>query len=211
MSKGKSMLTEVNRKRVLADLARCPALYGEGKLQEARDLAENIADYAKRMGVESSHLLWHRAILADYASDFEAALRHIMAAAALDPLDGNVARSMDIIVDRARTALTAPDRDLDDEGTPVLHKLLVKATGADEACHLALAAHLNATGKHTRALAVVDAVLTLSPTNQAAWNLKAAIAREVGDIETAVRADAEAEACTPCSIPFFDTAVSAQA
>ena len=207
----KSRLTETNRRAVLADLRKCPELHAQGKLQEARDLAENIAEYAKRMGVESAHLLWHRAILADYASDFEAALRHIMAAAALDPFDGNVARSMDIIVDRARTALTAPDRDLDDASTPVLHKLLVKANGADEACHLALAAHLNASGKHTRALAVVDAVLTLSPTNQAAWNLKATIAREVGDTETALKADAEANACTPCSIPLFDTAVSAQA
>ena len=207
----KSRLTEANRRAVLADLARCPALYGEGKLQEARDLAENVAEYAKRMGVESAHLLWHRAILADYASDFESALRHIMAAAALDPLDGNVARSMAIIVDRARTALTAPDRDLDDESTPVLHRLLVKASGADEACHLALAAHLNASGKHTRALAVLEAVLTLCPTNQAAWSLKATIAREVGDTDAALKADAEAAACAPCSIPLFDTAVVAQA
>ena len=207
----KSRLTEANRKAVLADLRKCPELHAQGKLQEARDLAENVAEYAKRMGVESAHLLWHRAILADYASDSEAALRHIMAAAALDPLDGNVARSMEIIVDRARTALGAPDRDLDDASTPALHKLLVKANGADEACHLALAAHLNATGKHGKALSVVEAVLTLSPTNQAAWNLKAAIAREVGDTETALKADAEAHACTPSSIPLFDTAAIAQA
>ena len=36
-------LTDANRKAVLADLRKCPELHAQGKLQEARDLAENIA------------------------------------------------------------------------------------------------------------------------------------------------------------------------
>ena len=207
----KSKLTEANRKAVLADIRKCQELHSEGKLKEGRDLAEGMADYAKRMGVQSAHLLWVRAILADYAGDHEPALIHILAAAATDPLDPNIARSEGIILDRARTALGAPDRDLDDPATPRIHKLLVKAGASDDACHLALAAHLNFKGKPAQALAVVDAVLTLSPTNQAAWSLKAVISRKVGDNEAALTADAEAAACVPCSIPSFDGAVVAQA
>ena len=204
----KSKLTEANRKAVLADIRKCQELHSENKLKEGRDLAEGMADYAKRMGVQSAHLLWVRAILADYAGDHEPALIHIAAAAATDPLDPNIARSEGIILDRARTALGAPDRDLNDPATPRIHKLLVKAGAADDACHLALAAHLNFKGKHAQALAVVDAVLTLSPTNQAAWNLKAVIAQATGDKDMAVKASAEAAACAPSSIPFYDGAMA---
>lgn len=196
-------LTPEARRLMVADLARVHEHGERREYAEAKKLALKVAGGLAWAGVASPHLTWLLAVLSDYAGEPEAAFKFITEAVVMDPLEPNIQKSFDIIVDKLRRMLIDPDRDLTDESTPRLHAMLVEAGKADELVHLAMARHLTEVGRGEDAMKLVEAVLLLSPACRDAWVVKATLAKKLGLIDEAIAAEAEASALDGGPVPLF--------
>lgn len=191
----KGKLTPEARRLMAADVARVHE-YGERhEYADGKALALKVRGGLDLAGVVSPHVCWLLAVLCDDLGELEEAFKYITEATALDPLEPGIAHSFSIITDRIRAALIDPEHDLADEATPRLHGLLVQANKADELVHIAMARHLAEVGKGDEALALLDAVVLLSPACRDAWVVRSIIAKNLGRHEEAAVAHAQAVAC----------------
>lgn len=195
MPKLKGKLTSEVRRMMLADMRRAHELVNERDYSEAKKVVEKVAAGLAWANARSAHVIWALAVVNDYLGDLGEALKHIMEAIRMDPLEPAITRSFDIITDKLRHALIDAERDPSDETTPGLYAVLVQADRADDMVHVAMARHLDAVGKAAEAMKLLDAVVLLSPACRDAWLLKAAVARNLGLVEEAVAAEVEAVAC----------------
>jgi hypothetical protein len=207
----KGKLTGEARRLMLNDMKHVHELVGEQKYDEALKLTENVFAGLNWAGVQSVHVRWALAVINDYRGEGEAAFKHIMEAARMDPLDPTVVRSFDIITDKLRRSLLDPSRDLADESTPRLHAMLVEAGKADELVHVAMARHLAETGRGEQAMKLLDAVTTLTPDCRDAWVVKAMLASKLGMAELAATAEQVARACEFTNAPVFGAPGPAEA
>lgn len=196
-------LTPEARKLMLADLARVHEHGERREYEEAKKLALKVAGGLALAGIASAHVSWLLAITNDYLGEVEEAFRYISEAMRMDPMEPSIEKSFGIITDRIRRTLIDPDRDLADESTPRLHRMLVEAGKADELVHLAMARNLAEVGKGDEAMKLVEAVLLLSPACRDAWVAKAMLAKKLGLVEEAVAAEAEASSLDGGPVPLF--------
>jgi tetratricopeptide (TPR) repeat protein len=147
---------------------------------------------AKRLGFESAYLSWVIAVTHDEMGALEMAWEEIEKSVAADPLSLPARRSFEIIADRVRAALRAPDREVGDPSTPRLYGMLVRAGEADMGAHVAMARHELAAGRSAEARGLAGAVVKLYPASREAWKLLADVARAQGDEVTAASAELEA-------------------
>lgn len=191
----KGKLTPEARRLMAADVARVHEHGERREYVEGKALAMKVRGGLDLAGVASAHVCWLLAVLCDDLGEMEEAFKYILEATALDPLEPGVTRSFGIITDRIRRALIDPERDPADDSTPRLHAMLVEAGKADELAHVAMARHLGEVGKGDEALALLDAVVLLSPGCRDAWVVKAVLAENLGRHEEAAVAQAQAVAC----------------
>lgn len=191
----KGRLTPEARKLMVADVARVHEHGERREYAQGKALALKVRGGLDLAGVASPHVCWLLAVLSDDLGEQEEAFRYITEATALDPLEPGIIRSFDIITDRIRRALIDPERDLADESTPRLHGMLVQAGKADELAHIAMGRHLAEVGKGDEALALLDAVVLLSPGFRDGWVAKAIVAKSLGRHEEAAVAHAQTIAC----------------
>lgn len=188
-------LTPEARRLMVADVARVHEHGERREYAEGKALALKVRGGLDLAGVTSPHLCWLLAVLSNDLGELEEALKYITEATALDPLEPGIIRSFEVITNRIRQALIDPERDVADESTPRLHGMLVQAGKADELAHIAMARHLAEVGKGDDALALLDAVVLLSPTCRDAWVVKSIVAKNLGRDEEAAVAHAQAIAC----------------
>jgi tetratricopeptide (TPR) repeat protein len=196
-------LTPDARKAMLADLAKVHEHGERREYADAKTLALKVKAGLAWAGVRSPHIEWLLAVCSDYLGEVEEAFHYITEAMTLDPLEPSVQKSFDIIANRLRGMLLDANRDLADDSTPRLHRMLVEAGKADELVHLAMARHLAEVGKDAEAMKLVEAVLLLSPTCRDAWLAKATLAKKLGLADEAVAAEAEASACDGEPVRLF--------
>lgn len=173
-----------------------------GEYAEARDAFLAMRAKAKKLGIESQFLAWGLAVAYDNLGELELAYASISEAMSVDPLSPQTQQSFEIISNRIRSTLADEARDPADPSTERLYKLLMAAGEADLPSHLAMARHLAATQRLPEAMRLMDAVTALAPVSKDGWLQKAAIARALGDLELAMRCDAEAAAISPLLVPY---------
>jgi tetratricopeptide (TPR) repeat protein len=183
-------------------ISRAHTANEEGRLKEALELMQGALERCKRLGVNSAFVVYHLAVAADVAEEFEMAFNYIVQAIAEDPISRPFRHSFDIISGRIRTSLANPARGLDDPSTPRLYDLLVRTGEADVASHLVMARHLGAVGDLARALTLAAAVTTLNPTDRDAWLCRSQLAQKAGQAELATTCAAEAAALEGDPVPF---------
>lgn len=202
MSKNRKVPAE-KRAELREEMGRIHDLVNQKQYVEAKKLAEKVAAGCAFYGAQSAHVTWALAVVNDYLGEVEEAFRFISEAVRLDPLEPNIMRSFDIVTGHIRHILLSPDRDPADESTPRLHAMLVEAGEADEVVHLALVRHLGEVGKDAEAMKLVDAVVLLAPGCRDAWATKAMLAKNLGLLEDAIAAEAEAAALDGGPVPLF--------
>jgi len=189
--------------RILGGLSEAQDLMDARDYEKARDLLLEVEVDIQRASIRSAHVHWLLGITLDNLGDLPMALSHIEKAIELDPLAVPFHRSFDIVTNRIRASLVAPERDPGDESTPRLYELLVRSGEADTGCHVAMARHHLHAGELDEAMRLLVAVTTLDPLHHEAWVLTAALARKAGDAELAERAEIEAAATSgKAPVPF---------
>ncbi len=159
-----------------------------GEHAEARRGLAALRAECLRAGLASAHLSWMMAAACDGLGEWEAALTHAREALDQDPLALPYRRSYALILEHVREALADEDRTAGDPTTPRLYALLVEAGTVDAASHLAMARwHLHH-GEPAGARRILEALVTLSPSHGAAWQLLAESSRAMGDEARAVEA-----------------------
>lgn len=158
----------------------------------AMQVFRSVLVEAERLGIDSAYLRWVVAVTHDELGALEMAWEEMEKSIAADPLSLPARRSFEIIADRVRAALRAPDRAVDDASTPRLYAMLIRAGEADLGAHVAMARFELATGRVAEARALADAVVRLFPASREAWSLLADVARAQGDAVTAASAGLEA-------------------
>jgi len=142
------------------------------------------------------------AIALDEMGELEMAWKELEKAMRADPLALPLRHSFEIVANRVRAALVAPDRAAGDPSTPRLYGLLVQAGEADLGAHIAMARYELASGQPAGARERAVAVTKLFPASKEAWKLLAEVARAQGDDLTAAGAELEA-ASTAALEPLF--------
>lgn len=193
---------DVRMRSYVADSNRVSELLDGGQHADAKALALDLRERARKIGLESGYVSWALAVACDYLGELEMAFTTIVEAVRLDPLNPACQRSFELIAHHLRTALADPERAAGDPSTPRLYDLLVGAGEADVPSHLAMARWLAHGGRTGDALRLLDAVTLLAPISRDAWEAKAAIARAAGDAELGARCDAEAAAIGLAPLPF---------
>ncbi|MFT3912667.1 MAG: tetratricopeptide repeat protein [Anaeromyxobacteraceae bacterium] len=158
----------------------------------AMQVYRSVLVEAERLGVDSAYLRWVVAVTHDELGALEMAWEELEKSIAADPLSLPARRSFEIIADRVRAALRAPERAVDDPSTPRLYALLIRAGEADLGAHVAMARFELAAGRAAEARGLADAVVRLFPASREAWSLLADVARAQGDAVTAASAGLEA-------------------
>ena len=182
------------RRAFLRDVHRADALLQERRLDEGRAILLGLRDALARKGLQSAEVIWSLAVAADCGNDQVEALRLITEALALDPLSKGINNSLEIIAGRVKAALASKDWTVTEPSTPALYRLLVDVGEADEETHVAMARFYAAAGEADAALALLEATTTVFPGCREAWAEKAAVARRLGDVAAAERADLEVAA-----------------
>ena len=189
-------------REVLWEVHRAQKLLEETDYAEARDLFLQLRARATKLGLRSAYLLWGLAGAYDNLGELELAFSTMSEAVNLDPFNPTTQRSFDVISGRLRAALADASRSADDPSTPRLYQMLLGAGEADVPSHLAMARHLFAAGDQVGALRLLDAVTLLAPVSRDAWVLKGVFARGMGNLELAVRCEAEAATIAAADVPF---------
>lgn len=190
-------------------MARGRELVERHEFEEARQVYQKLRASCARQGTKSAHLAWGLAVACDGVGDYEAAMEYVREAIELDPLAIPYQRSYEVIVDRIRKALADESLAAGDPVVPRLYQLLMRAGEGDVASHLAMARHHMHTGDHAAAMKLLDALTTLAPASQEAWAYKANVARALGDLSAASRADIEAAALAIDAAYLFNQQVKA--
>lgn len=200
--------------QLLAEARRAFYLRDQRQLPEALRTCRTVIERARALGVECPEMLYTAACLALETGDREASIAYAMEAVRADPLSPPCRLVLDRAAASIRDDLADDDREPDDESTPRLHALLVRAGKADPRSHVALARHLAHAGDTAEALALLAAVTRLSPTLREAWALRGELALATGDLalaeECAVESAAACEGHARDPVPFV-TAPFAQA
>ena len=163
---------------------------------------QEVADRARKLGIDTSWASWGLAICNDNLGDIGMAFENMRDALRVDPLNLGKQATYDQIVQHLRAALASPDLADDDPATPEVYGQLLRAGEADVGAHLAMARHLAAAGEHAVAMELLEAVTRLNPGHRQAWERKAAAARSLGDAALAGRCDVEAAGCAGSGDPF---------
>jgi len=197
---------------LLAEVRRAYQLREQRRYGEALPIVRAALERAAALGLVSSELHYTASFLS-LELDPEAALLHAMEAVRLDPLSPPCRTALDHTAARVRAELAGDDREPDDESTPRLHALLVRAGKADPRSHLALARHLAHGGDVSGALALLAAVTPLAPTLAEAWALRGELALATGDLALAERCSLESavaacEGHAPAVVPFLSAPVA---
>jgi tetratricopeptide (TPR) repeat protein len=150
---------------------------------------------AKRIGIRTPEVCLQSSIACDYAardalsagdcdqavSHFENALRLVAEACELDPLNPQAARS-NLVIRNVVVAALKSSKLKEDLASGVKVWEALRATGdIDAETHVIGAELAAATGATDKALAVMEAVCTLNPSDQAAWKVYRRIAEDAGD------------------------------
>ncbi len=151
-----------------------------GRHVEARSILKQAQVHAAEAGVVSPQLLWQLAVQCDYAGFPEEALTHVVTLLNVDPLSGAGIASARIISARVREVLTDPTRAADDPSTPISYGRLVELGEADTGSHLAIARHHAAAGRIEKAIAILDALVTIEPRNRDVWRALSALGKDSG-------------------------------
>lgn len=178
-------------KQLLGDMVRARELTEQQSFEEARAAYLRLRTQCSRRGLRSAHVAWSLAVVSDGLGELEAALAYIREATEIDPLAIPYQRSYDVIVERIRRELGDESRLPDNPATPRLYELLLGVGEGDARSHLAMARWHHARGECTHALRILEAVTTLAPAFRPAWQLKAAVSRELGRDELATQAEVE--------------------
>ena len=109
---------------------------------EILEAYRHLLGRAEAAGIRSVEVLYCAASAAHRTGDVAGGLEYILLAVALDPISPMLRRALEFHAGRAQAALAEKSREPDDESTPLLHGLLVRAGKADPRSHVALARHL---------------------------------------------------------------------
>jgi tetratricopeptide (TPR) repeat protein len=178
-------------------------LLRQRKFTELRERLLEVRAELRAAGLSSAFVSWRLAIVHDDLGDLAAALAFVNEALHDDPVAEPFNDSKAIIINRIRDALCDEPHPPGEGSADDLYELLASESAADDACHLAMARVLVARGDVGRAVAILDALVLLSPACADAWTLKASLARSAGDDAAAVRYEAEAAAASVRSGPAF--------
>jgi tetratricopeptide (TPR) repeat protein len=188
LSKRRNTLTASRRDALLGEIRQAQEQLHSNPAEALAKLA-TISAEAAEAGIVSVHVLLGQAIASDYALDFWNAWKFITKAMTIDPLNPGVENSFGIIANRMRVAIAINPTD---DATPKLYRLLLRASTCDETSHVAMAKYLDHSGKGEEALHLLDAVTTTAPASRDAWTMKAIIAKNLGKLDLAAEASAEA-------------------
>lgn len=175
-------------RQLKASMQHAQQLGEQGRHHEAKTMLREARARCQALGIESAQLTWGLAVAADYSGCPEEALQYIVEVMRMDPLSTAGAQSLNIVVGRVRAALSDPERDPAHDTTPQSFALLLEIGEADTNAHVAMARHLAATGKEARALATLEAVVTLEPGNEDAWRALANVSWRCGRSDLSHRA-----------------------
>ncbi len=190
MKKGTVPMVSSELKPILALITEGNQLGEQGRHEEARRLFLEAYRQCQRLGVRSTQLLCLLAVCHDYLGEVEKALVFIREHQCLDQLSLAGLKSQGIIAGHAREALSDPGRAADAADTPRLYRLLVEIGEADIGSHLAMARHDTHAGRHAQALLLLEAVVTLAPTSEEAWQAMVTAAKASGRRDLLQRATA---------------------
>ena len=121
----------------------------------------------------------------------------------LDPLSSGGFASFEIIANQLRLSLASPARPVDAADTQQLDALLLETGTADNTSHIAMARHLAAAKRNDSALSILEAVIRLDPTCEAAWAELLPIAEQAGKEELAEHARLSMESLRTERRPSF--------
>lgn len=209
MSKRVGTVPREKRREVLSYVQKMHEHADAGRYDDALKCGTAALHICAWHGVQSLHLLWALAVVMDNQGKPDEAFPLIMDAIRLDPADPRIDRSFKIICGRLRARII--EADPADTMIPRFYDLLVMAHRADDACHLAAAKHYDQTGEPEAALRILDAITVLSPGCREAWIFKAAVARKLGDVDGAIRAEAQAQGSSGTAPTIFGMSPTAEA
>jgi len=192
----------INIEQILDRMRRLDQLIEDRQLDDALELALKIEAAVTRAGIRSAHVTWTIGVIYDYRQEPELAFARLQDALSMDPFALPFRHSVQLISNRIRAALRAPERPAGDPSTLRLWELLARAGQADDGAHVALGRFHLATGNDLEALRILVAVTALFPACKDAWALQAVVAAKLGDHQLAERAAAEAALLGAEPIPF---------
>jgi tetratricopeptide (TPR) repeat protein len=173
-------------------LSRASSAIDAHDLSRAREELLKAQALAEQAGITSPFLTWRLSVVHDLMEDPLTALKYINEAVRMDPLAQPFRHSLGLILKNLRRKLLAEiAKGADTSSVSTLYDALIRAAGADDATHVAVAGYLLDRGDPSGALRIASAVTLLSPACEEAWLVRARICRALGD-DAAAR---EAETC----------------
>jgi tetratricopeptide (TPR) repeat protein len=186
--------------RLKADLEAARVAYDKQEYAEAKQQLDAVRAAAEAVGLRSPVVAWLDCLLASAADDVEQAFALVCEVIVLDPMHPAGQGRFVELGGQLREVLAASSREEADELTPRVHAQLEKVGETDASSHVALARYLKHRGMVDEAVALLDAVTLLAPSEGEAWRLRGEFAVTAGDAElarTCERRAAEADLDTP--------------
>lgn len=155
-------------------------------------------------GFKSASFCWLEAIYFDQNEDWPNALAKITEAAHLDPCNGGIQKSREVICSRISSALD--DLEDHDPNVPYLYHLLIAADAVELDDHLKMARY-QARGQPEQAHKLLDAILALNPVSADAWATKSLLLGSQRRCTEAQEAGVEASRWGFGAVPFVFSGV----
>jgi tetratricopeptide (TPR) repeat protein len=186
--------------KLKADLETVRTSYDQREFAEAKQQLDAVRAAAEAVGLRSPVVAWMDSLLASAAGKVEQAFALVCEVIVLDPMHPSGQGRFVELGEQLREVLGESSREEADELTPRVHAQLEKVGETDASSHVALARYFKHRGKGDEAVALLDAVTLLAPSQGEAWRLRGEFAVAAGDAElakTCERRAAEADLDAP--------------
>jgi tetratricopeptide (TPR) repeat protein len=190
---------------LLIGIARLNDLLERQDHERAVPLMRKLGRELAAGGLRSANFTWLEAIYFDQNDDWANALAKITEAAHLDPCNGGIQKSREVICSRIRSALA--DLEDHDPNVPYLYQLLIAADAVELEDHLKMARYHAHRGQPEQAHRLLDAILALNPVSADAWATKSLLLGSQRRCAEAQEAGVEASRWGFDSVPFVFSGV----
>jgi tetratricopeptide (TPR) repeat protein len=188
---------------LLTSIAKLNVLLERQDHEQAVPLIRKLGRELAVGGFKSASFTWLEAIYFDQNEEWPSALAKITQAAHLDPCNGGIQKSREVICSRVRATLAGLQDQ--DPNVPYLYHLLIAADAVGLQDHLKMARYHAHHGHPEQAHRLLDAIIALNPVSGDAWAVKSLLLGVQGRCDEAQDAGVEASRWGFDQVPFVFT------